>query len=146
MKKKQLGFTLVELMISISIIAILSVVLSMSFSKAQKDGRDRRRVDDLKAIQNAAEQYYSLSGGYPTSAYYAAGQKWTASGQTVLESYPKDPKSTGSYVYKTVGTVNTSTYCVCVAVENPNNANAAINGTTCDLNSQGGYFCIKNQQ
>jgi general secretion pathway protein G len=63
------GFTLVELLISISIIAILSVVLTVSFSNAQKSSRDQRRIEDLKAIQNAAEQYYLLNGNkYPTNS------------------------------------------------------------------------------
>ena len=61
------GFTLIELLIAISIIAILSVVLSVNFSRAQKNGRDQRRITDLKAIQSAAEQYYLLKGNYPAN-------------------------------------------------------------------------------
>jgi prepilin-type N-terminal cleavage/methylation domain-containing protein len=142
MKKNSLGFTLIELMITMSIIAILSVVLSISFSKAQKSGRDQRRIDDLKGIQNAAEQYYSLAGTYPTAGY-SYGQQWKAAGQIVLQSYPKDPKDSSPYVY-TISNVTTSSYCVCAFMENSNNSMSA---NMCDFtNPNGGYFCVKNQQ
>lgn len=147
MQKNLKGFTLVELMISMAIIVILSVVLSVSFSKAQKDGRDQRRVDDLKAIQNAAELYYSLAGNYPAlSTLYTKGQKWTASGETVLESYPKDPKDSGVYVYNR-SNITTSSYCVCATLENVGGKNSNANGNDCsDMINKGANFCIKNQQ
>ncbi|MCW1949346.1 MAG: type II secretion system GspH family protein [Candidatus Shapirobacteria bacterium] len=144
MKKKFSGFTLVELMIAMSIIAILSVVLSASFSKAQRDGRDRKRIDDLKAVQNAAEEMNLLSGTYPvTSAAYVAGVRWLAAGgQTVLESYPEDPKNDSSYVYS-LSNISSTTYCVCALMENPKNE---VSGPACDFTNPAGYFCIKNRQ
>src|SRR5574344_1796510 len=98
--KKRIGFTLIELMISISIIAILSVVMSLSFSRAQKGGRDQRRVDDLKAVQNAAEQYYLLKGSYPTSV-----GSWSVNSQTILQTFPVDPKGI-SYLSDSTAMVN----------------------------------------
>ena len=147
MNKKNFGFTLVELMISISIIAILSVVLSISFSKAQKSGRDQRRIEDLKAIQSAAEQMVMLSGTYPTSSNsYVSGRTWQIPNQTVLQSYPQDPKNSGGYVYRTVGTISSSSYCVCALMEDSKNANADISSNVCDFTNKSGYFCVKNQQ
>jgi len=146
MKNKR-GFTLIELMISMAIIAVLSVVLSISFSKAQKSGRDQRRISDLKAIQSAAEQMNLLSGSYPVSAYYTDGSFWQFSSQVLLQSYPKDPKNSGSYVYRTVGTINSSNYCVCALMEDVKNANADISSSVCDFtNPLGGYYCVKNNQ
>lgn len=138
------GFTLVELLISISIIAILSVVLSISFSNAQKNGRDQRRISDLKAIQNAAEQYFLLNGSYPTSVKFTAGSSWTVGTQTVLERYPIDPKNTPTYVYLFYSNPNMP-YCVCAKMENPvKNSNAENNN--CSFLNIGDYFCVKNQQ
>lgn len=148
MKKNFLGFTLVELMISMSIIAILSVVLSVSFSRAQKNGRDQRRISDLKAVQNAAEQMILLSGTYPTvSNFYRPGASaWTAGGQTVLDKFPYDPQynsSTGIGPTYAVSGVSATGYCVCADLE-VDSGNAA--SLTCDLTNKGGYFCIRNQQ
>ena len=140
----KMGFTLVELLISISMIAILSVVLSISFSNAQKNGRDQRRIADLKAIQNAAEQYNMLSGGYPAGGNYrtAAGAWTTPSGQVVLQKFPSDPKP--SQVYVTGSSTGVTGYCVCADVEKNSNANSQ--NTNCDFQSTGEYFCVKNQQ
>jgi prepilin-type N-terminal cleavage/methylation domain-containing protein len=146
--KKKFGFTLVELLISISIIAILSVVLSVSFSRAQKSGRDQRRVSDLKAIQDAAEQYNLLNGSkYPTSV----GVAWTGpGGQMILQRFPTDPKESVNYT----SSLTTSSYCICAKVENYKYGNsegsnctfgdAAINN--CKVAPGNCYFCIKNQQ
>jgi prepilin-type N-terminal cleavage/methylation domain-containing protein len=152
--KNKTGFTLVELMISMSIIAILSVVLSISFSKAQKSGRDQRRIDDLKAVQSAAEQYYLLNNAkYPTST----GVAWTGPGsQVILQKFPIDPKSiVGSTIpYSVVGLgVGSTGYCICADVENDKNGNS--DGNTCVFGDAAEnnckllntcYFCIKNQQ
>jgi prepilin-type N-terminal cleavage/methylation domain-containing protein len=143
--KKKFGFTLVELLISISIIAILSIVLTISFSNAQKNGRDQRRISDLKAVQNAAEQMILLSGTYPVSvnSYKVTSPAWSVGGQVVFQSYPKDPKNTGIYVYTANG-VGATGYCVCAVMEVSKNSNAE--STNCSFVNATSYYCVKNQQ
>ena len=65
MKNKK-GFTLLELLIVIAIIGILTALATVSYSSAQKKARDAQRKSDLKAIQNAMEQYYADETKYPT--------------------------------------------------------------------------------
>ena len=146
--KKNNGFTLVELLISISIIAVLSVVLSISFSNAQKQGRDQRRISDMKAIQNAAEQYYLLNNNrYPTATNIA----WTGpGGQQILQKFPIDPKTGETYTRVSL-TVNG--YCFCSVMEKPKNGNNEYQGCNSynSINCQSGlsspcYFCVGNQQ
>ena len=57
--KKRKGFTLFELLVSISIIAILTALATVSYSIAQKKARDARRTQDMDAIRKAQELYYS---------------------------------------------------------------------------------------
>lgn len=59
------GFTLVELLITISIIAILSAIGLMAYSMVLKQGRDARRISDLRLIQSALNQYNIDQGFYP---------------------------------------------------------------------------------
>jgi len=144
--KKNIGFTLIELLISISIIAILSVILSVSFSNAQKNSRDQRRIADLKAVQNAAEQYYLLSGSYPVAANYrTTSGAWVVNSQIILQKFPGDPQIING-VGITYSTYNNSTtsYCVCAKMEKNQNSNAENN--QCGFSNSTGFFCVKNQQ
>ena len=134
------GFTLIELLVSISIIAIISAIASMSFSVAQKKARDSRRIQDMNAIQKAAEQYYAFSiYKYPTTT-----GTWVAgSGETVLNVFPTDPKGVGWTAYASSFTV--SNYCACAALENPL-GNSTNNACTAFVTSTGRFYCVEDQQ
>lgn len=142
--KRNNGFTLIELLVSISIIAILTVIASVSFARAQKNGRDQRRIDDLKSIQNAAEQYFLLSGSYPAAGNYRPNLNWTINGQVVLSKFPSDPKNIGVGITYSVVNTNATGYCVCANIENSKNSNAE--DQQCGFTNGGDYFCVKNQQ
>ena len=142
--KNENGFSLFELLIVISIIGILTAIVSVAYSGAQKKTRDTRRVEDMKLIQTAAEQYYSqMNYVYPASTAVSA---WTpTNGQAVLNVFPSDPKNDDTYKYTYNGGVGTS-YCACAVVENVNNGNADDNSCSFDVGNSGGYFCVKSQQ
>lgn len=57
------GFTLVELLVVVSIIAILSVIALAVFTGIQPRARDATRRSDLEAVSKAMEVGYSESGG-----------------------------------------------------------------------------------
>lgn len=63
--KKTDGFTLVELLVVISIISLLSSVVVASVNSARAKARDARRVSDLRQIVTALEFYYDTYGTYP---------------------------------------------------------------------------------
>ncbi len=137
------GFTLFELLVSISIIGILTALASVAFSGAQKKARDARRMQDVRAIQTAAEQFYSQSPtySYPTVGY-TVGTVWVSgTGTTVLASYPIDPKG----VEYSCSSCTLSSYCVCTDTEDDSkNANS---GNNCDFSAvTKTHFCVKNQQ
>ncbi len=136
------GFTLFELLVSISIIAILTALASVAFSGAQRKARDSRRMQDMKAVQTAAEQFYSQSTYvYPTST---APASWVANGSAVLNMFPIDPKNDATYSYLYNVDVGSTSYCACAVMENSNNGNS--NDGSCTFAASGGYFCVKSQQ
>ncbi len=69
LKKKKSGFTLIELMIVIAIIAILAAILVPNFLKARAQGQLTACKSNCKNIATALEMYASDNGGrYPTTA------------------------------------------------------------------------------
>lgn len=75
MSKK--GFTLIELMVVIAIIALLSAAVVPQVSKAMDRARVSRTAADLRNIANAMDLYLSDTGSYPP-AVWDFGRPWGA--------------------------------------------------------------------
>lgn len=142
-KRMNKGFSLFELLVSMSIIGILMAVAMVSYSSAQKKARDNRRMQDMNAIQKAAEQRYATNNySYPDSS---ALMYWkTSTNEAILEVFPVDPKApTLNYNYqKDVPTVGG--YCACAQLENTTAGNST--SLNCTFAPNSGYYCVKNQQ
>ena len=90
------GFTLIELLVVMAIIAILIGAATVSYSIAQKKGRDAKRKADLKTIQQALELYFQDNKYYPP---WTEGWRWCATATqlgdalepTYIKKVPKDP-------------------------------------------------------
>ncbi|OGG10240.1 hypothetical protein A2154_04955 [Candidatus Gottesmanbacteria bacterium RBG_16_43_7] len=136
-KVKRNGFTLLELLIVISIIGILVAIGAASYSSAQKKARDSRRTGDMKAVQNALEQYFSVGNVYPTSANCTE----VNTAEYLPAGFPSDPKPAPYIQYNYSCT--SSTYCVCAEVEG-GKGNSTTNA--CVFAASGNYFCVKNLQ
>jgi len=112
MKKKcanvREGFTLVEVLIVISIITIL-VLLATSYYRGQIfKGHDAVRKGGLKELQVALEEYEKDNNCYPDT------QLTTCDPGVGLKPYtnkiPCDPQTGESYFYETDGTVCSKWY------------------------------------
>ena len=59
------GFTLVELLVVISIVTIISSITMLFINQGQTRGRNVGRISALNSYQTALELYYSDHGSYP---------------------------------------------------------------------------------
>ncbi len=66
LKRKQSGFTIVELLIVIVVIGILAALVITTFSGIQKKARDSERQTDINATHGQIEAYFAQQGYYPT--------------------------------------------------------------------------------
>lgn len=63
---KKSGFTLVELLVVISIIGILTMVTVGSFSESQKKSRDAARKANLRSLSESLNLFYADNGYFPS--------------------------------------------------------------------------------
>jgi prepilin-type N-terminal cleavage/methylation domain-containing protein len=65
--KNKFGFTIVEVLVVIGIIAILTVIIFPAISNIRAKNRDAEKVSDIAAIQLALSLYYNQNAGYPNT-------------------------------------------------------------------------------
>lgn len=59
------GFSLIELLVVISIIGVLSAVLTANFVGMRERARDAQKIQDLNSMKTALRSYYNDHQGYP---------------------------------------------------------------------------------
>ena len=62
------GFSLIELLVVISIIGVLSAVLVANFMGMRERARDAQKIQDLGAIKSALRLYYNDNQSYPAES------------------------------------------------------------------------------
>lgn len=65
MKKSHKGFTLIEILVVISIIGLLSSIILISVNEARLKSHDALRVSQIRQIAHAVELYYADHLTYP---------------------------------------------------------------------------------
>ncbi len=140
-KKTTAGFTLLELLVVVSIISILLTLGAVAYSTAQQKGRDAKRRADIKALQSGFEQFHAQVGYYRTCLMRDDLSIFP-------EGAPLDPKTKLDYFCKTTPPNQTQreTYCICALLEtgggNATDSDCSGLGVTTD----GDYFCLINLQ
>lgn len=108
LKKRNQGFTIVELLIVIVVIGILALLVITTYSGIQAKGRNGQRASDVKSVQTQLEAFYQDNGYYPTLAHLN-DPSWRNTNMKSLESESvKDPSST-------CGNPETATTCIVAA-------------------------------
>lgn len=106
------GFTLIEILVTISIIGLLTMIGVTNFRVANQKARDGRRQGDLEQIRAALELYRTDEAEYPVSIT-PGGPIQSSTGTIYMNEVPTDPLSTQNYYYSSNGDV----YTLCAALE-----------------------------
>ena len=150
------GFTLVELLIAVGIIAILAGFILASYGPAKQKAQDSRRVSDIAQLQTALESYFEdpINGSqyppttvqtntmgvlaWPCLSASGSDSSFTTSGLACLSrggyisTLPTDPQTGTSYGYYANPTANPDTgtsyqaYCLGAELADPNTAGNAM--------------------
>jgi prepilin-type N-terminal cleavage/methylation domain-containing protein len=94
LKKRNQGFTIVELLIVIVVIGILALLVITTYSGIQAKARNSKRASDVKSLQTHVEAFFSQSGYYPSIADLNS-PSWRATNMKSIDPNAlKDPSST----------------------------------------------------
>jgi type II secretory pathway pseudopilin PulG len=111
---------MIEVMVVVSIIALLSTVVFASLAYAGQRGRDAKRIQNIKQIQSALELYASEHRGvYPLVPTSFAWELAPFLAPQYIPIVPEDPTRTAAnrYRYYTVSASNASSYSMVVNLE-----------------------------
>ena len=118
LRRSTSGFTIVELLVVIVVIAILVALTLPNLFGLQRRARDDDRKNDLKNVQSALETYYSDSQAYPATS--------AALTPDYMDAVPEDPQG-GAYEYTPAPagcTTACESYTITADLENDNDPQA----------------------
>jgi len=67
---KKFGFTLIELMVVVFIVALLASLVVVNVNQARKKARDAKRIADLNTVATALQAFYADHHYYPGYDFY----------------------------------------------------------------------------
>ena len=143
-KVNKKGFTLIELLIVVAILGVLASVVLVGLGPVQKQGRDARRISDLRQVQNGLELYYNRNGSYPTGI-----TNWGQLANTLtragigISNIPVDPTNNSTYFYR-YGSDGTS-YVLGARLEDTNNPRLRddVDGNVLSVDCNDPVYCIR---
>lgn len=120
-RRSRPAFTLIELLLAISIVGILAGIIAYSMSGQQRKARDLERKNDLNQVKRAMESakndcvsgsYYPYSGGGAANPDQAFSNIATyLKSNNLMQETPMDPKNAGENVYRLFATSDVPNIC-----------------------------------
>jgi general secretion pathway protein G len=104
--KKRLGFTLIELMVVLTVVALLLSVVVPDYIGRLKRAEEAVLQENLMVMRDALDKHYADAGRYPTSLEELVSKRYlrtipsdpfTRSAQTWIAVPPADPKKGGVF-------------------------------------------------
>jgi general secretion pathway protein G len=116
-RKDRKGFTLVELLVVIVVLAVLAAIVLPKFLGAGQRSKEAALKSDLKILRNAVSLYLTDTGAYPaalsdlaSTSAIASGLDSTGASKSItaadwngpyVESVPNDPVGGSAFTYHT---------------------------------------------
>ena len=114
-RRARRGFTLIEMLIVVAIIGILASLVLVGLGPVQRQGRDARRISDLRQVQTGLELYFVKNGDYPASQAWSELTTTLTGAGIGVSNVPQDPSSASGKTYQ-YGS-NGSSYVVAAGLE-----------------------------
>jgi general secretion pathway protein G len=119
--RRQVGFTIVELLIVIVIIGILAAITIVAYNGIQQRARDSARTSDISGIQTALELYRADNGNYPSAGTDNVGYNLStlsaALVPTYISSIPNDPNTSLTNYQYVRGAATSGAYGIRISYE-----------------------------
>lgn len=154
--KLKKGFSLMELIVAISIIAVLSGVSIFALNESRASGRDAKRKGDLSYIAQGIELYkadcnfYPNSLPAPNSALTGVAPCSPTTSNRYIEAMPDDPDTNLNYIYAPTTSGggacagNCARFRLWTSLENPPASVPTYCGTAPSCGTSACNFCIIN--
>lgn len=142
------GFTLIEMLVVISIIGILATLVAANLNSARSRARDAQRKSDIKNIATALRVYYNDKSRFPANdasyqllacdpatASCSWGDEWKIGTTVYMQTLPKDPLSPAQdyrYLMGTASdTTDTDSFILQGCLENKSDTNGIASESWC---------------
>jgi len=158
------GFTLIELMVVVAIIALLTGIVTVNLTKSRSKARDAKRVSDIGQLQLALELVFDRCNQYPQVAAGVAtistADVCTKNGtainiNTFISTIPVPPSAGTSETYYRYGTnspyaAGGTDYVLAVRLENPSevltdDVDGTVYTVACADTAPTYNYCVKPQ-
>jgi prepilin-type N-terminal cleavage/methylation domain-containing protein len=114
MNLKHSAFTLVELMVAITIIAIISGISIFGLTSIRQKAQDTSHLSAIKDLQLSLEAYKSVNGKYPVAGTQGGSDYIVGLTPTFMSKLPTVSGQSSTYGFSYTTSSDNKTYCVYV--------------------------------